>query len=714
MNEPPRTSRRIVAFDAFEANLAARELRKNGVRLKLQDQPFRVLQALLEKAGEVVTREELQERIWGEDTYVDFDKSLSAAVGKVREALGDSRTRPKYIETIPKVGYRFLGEIEAGGDQPTGETEDRATQKFRWRYWALAAGLAAAILAWSYNDRSSPLEPSGPLRAAPLTAYEGSEDFATFSPDGSQVAFAWDKYDGKGPAVFVKSMGSEEPRPLTGGEIQATNPAWSPDGESIAYITRVGESARCELRLIPPTGGASRTVTSLTCRAGVFDYSSLSWSPDSRLIAYPDKPDVNEPWGLFAADVATHETWRLSDPPAGIFGDDAPSFSRSGDRLAFIRRRSAFSASEVRTVKLDREMKPASASAAVPWRGKQRFWGANSVVWAKDDSGLFLLSGALWRAPAEGGEGEQLVAVGGWLKAASLDTANDRLAFTQQRPDADIWALDRESGDVRPLITSTQLDWFHTISPNGKRVAWTSWRSGFSEVWVCNIDGSNRQRLTQLETQSGAPTWSPDGDWIVFDTRVNGNADLYIVGSRGGPALPLLAGPEDDLQPVWSADGRTLYFTSLRGGDMGIWRIAIESLAARAPEADTDRIEPVVRAAGGSWARVSPDGRFLYHRGGFDDVEDRQRLYRKRLPDGEDVPLAEHVRGFDAAGAAVYFISADAPAIWRLDDESGEPKLLLELEKQGGQVAVSRDEQTILFVQAEPRQADLLLVEGVE
>ena len=705
----------VIRFGPFEANLAARELRKAGVRLKLQDQPFRVLQTLLEKPGEVVTREELQERIWGEDTYVDFDKSLSAAIGKVREALGDSRTRPRYIETIPKVGYRFIGEIDAGPGRPVASIQD-PRRSSPWQRWALAAGLAAAaVLASFYVPRSRPLEQSRPLRAVPLTAYEGAEEFPTFSPDGSQVAFAWNRYDGQGPALYVKSMGSEQPRPLTTGAGSATNPAWSPDGESIAFVTPGEEGARCELKLIPPTGGAIRTLTSLTCRAGAFDYSSLSWSPDSRVIAYPDRPDVDGAWGLSAVDVTTHETWRLTDPPLGIFGDDAPAFSRNGDRLAFLRRNSAFNASEIRTIELRPDMRPTAASSAVPLSGPYPFRGVNSVVWSKDDSTLlFLQGGAVWRAASGGGAATQTLAVGGWLRSASLDPSNGHLAFAQQRPDTDIWRLDRESGETRQLIASTHLDWFQSISPDGRRIAWTSFRSGFSEVWVSDADGSNRQQLTFLESQSGAPTWSPDGDWIVFDTRVNGNGDLYFVDSHGGPARPLLAGPEDDLQPFWSAGDSMLYFTSLRGGDMGTWRKAIDSLEADGPRVGSGKIEPIVRASGGSWARVSPDGRFLYHRGGFNDLEDRRRLYRKQLPDGDDVPIAESSRGFDAAGDAVYFATSEPPAIWRLEPESGKSQLLIRPEKETGQVAVSPDEHTILFTQAEPRQADLLLVEGIE
>src|SRR5262252_5514003 len=105
-------------FDDFEADLRAAELRRGGTRLKLQLQPFQILLALLERPKEVVTREELRQRLWPEDTFVDFDHGLNTAIVKLRDVLGDSASNPKFIETIAKRGYRFLGSPEAVIEQP--------------------------------------------------------------------------------------------------------------------------------------------------------------------------------------------------------------------------------------------------------------------------------------------------------------------------------------------------------------------------------------------------------------------------------------------------------------------------------------------------------------------------------------------------------------------------------------------------------------------
>ena len=108
----PQSNNRVVRFGVFEVDLSAGELRKNGVKLRLQGQPFQVLTLLLERSGEVVTREELQQKLWPSDTFVDFDHSLNTAINKVREALGDSASSPRYVETLARRGYRFIAPVQ--------------------------------------------------------------------------------------------------------------------------------------------------------------------------------------------------------------------------------------------------------------------------------------------------------------------------------------------------------------------------------------------------------------------------------------------------------------------------------------------------------------------------------------------------------------------------------------------------------------------------
>ena len=193
----------IVRFGIFEADLRTGELRKNGVKVKLQEQPFRILDELLARRGELVTREELRERIWGGDTFVDFEHSLNTAVAKLRTALHDSVNSPRFVETLPGRGYRFIAPM-SGRDQAPGPTAAR-NRRFMLVLVFLVA--ATSILVWNISNpsktwlRNPPTATNEkPLAALPLTAFPGFEGSPTFSPDGSQVAFTWngeglDNYD---------------------------------------------------------------------------------------------------------------------------------------------------------------------------------------------------------------------------------------------------------------------------------------------------------------------------------------------------------------------------------------------------------------------------------------------------------------------------------------------------------------------------------------
>src|SRR5712692_1452429 len=120
--EPSTTKSQRIAFDCFEVDLRSGELRKNGHRIRLQAQPFQLLALLVEHPGEVVTREEVCRKLWDAETFVDFDHSLGTAINKIREALGDSAEQPRFVETLPRRGYRFIGET-ATLAQPTAPVE---------------------------------------------------------------------------------------------------------------------------------------------------------------------------------------------------------------------------------------------------------------------------------------------------------------------------------------------------------------------------------------------------------------------------------------------------------------------------------------------------------------------------------------------------------------------------------------------------------------
>jgi len=181
---------RVVRFGMFEADLSKGELRKRGRKVPLQDQPFQVLALLLRQPGELVTREEVQRALWPADTFVEFEHSVNTAIKKLRQALGDSADNPRFIETLPRKGYRFIAPVNGLGAATPAAAPAPARRPFLlWAAAALSVIVAAAAAAWVLSNRVRTPE-TEPV-PVPLTSYPGYELGPSLSPDGSQVAFAW-------------------------------------------------------------------------------------------------------------------------------------------------------------------------------------------------------------------------------------------------------------------------------------------------------------------------------------------------------------------------------------------------------------------------------------------------------------------------------------------------------------------------------------------
>jgi hypothetical protein len=201
----------------------------------------------------MVTREQLQQVLWSADTFVEFEQGVNTAIKKLRQALGDSADNPRFIETLPRKGYRFIAPVE-GPEIPT------ATLAVRWRRLCLplSAGVLVAIAGgwslWLVNRPSkAPAAGSVPV---PLTSYPGFTESPSFSPDGDRVAFAWDGPKQDKSHIYVKLIGKDPPVRLTSDPAEDGSPAWSPDGRWIAFVRTLPED-RGAVFGIPASGEPS-------------------------------------------------------------------------------------------------------------------------------------------------------------------------------------------------------------------------------------------------------------------------------------------------------------------------------------------------------------------------------------------------------------------------------------------------------------------------
>ena len=252
-------SAQIVRFGVFEADLQSGELHKNGFKVPLQSQPFQVFALLLERSGELVTREELRQKVWPEDTFVDFEQALNTAIGKIRIALGDNAENPRFVATLPRRGYRFIGPV----DKATSPTPSTVVSKERLerpvaRWPWIGVGVAALIVLYTIAIwrlvRNAAESRLSSVEVTPLVAPHGMQATPAFSPDGNQVAYTGELEGAKSAGIYTTLIGGEKSLHLTDNPGDCC-PTWSPDSRQIAFVRYSKEGMA--FYVVPALGGTA-------------------------------------------------------------------------------------------------------------------------------------------------------------------------------------------------------------------------------------------------------------------------------------------------------------------------------------------------------------------------------------------------------------------------------------------------------------------------
>jgi Tol biopolymer transport system component/DNA-binding winged helix-turn-helix (wHTH) protein len=710
----------FVRFDQLQVDLSSGDLRKSdGGATRIQQQPLQVLRLLLQAEGRVVTREQLRGALWPEDTFVDFEHGVNTAVKKLRQALEDSVENPKFIETVPKIGYRFLVPVEwvSGSEDkhdphdvlPTSAREATVAQpeprnRLLMTRNALVTGLILAgafASVWLY--RSPLLRSKAPDPSIILAVTSVGEKYSpSLSPDGKQLAFAWNGGTGLHFSIYVKYIGTEEPLRLTKQESVDFNPVWSPDGRYIAFCRiQKGETG---IYIIPALGGAERKVRDTHWEERdfyqvFFYFGRLSWSPDGKLLAFSDRTSSNEPTAIYLLSLGSLSARRLTAP--GFPGDYNPAFSPDGQTLAF--NRGSHGITSIYTLPV------AGGEERRVITGPQYGWG---LAWTPDGrdivfgrAGWLARSGWLWKISARGGEPERL------QFGQEPSIRGNRLVYARQVANLNIWRKQLDSlGSSVPadrFLSSTTMESGPQYSPDGSRIAFESTRSGSYEVWICRSNGSNLSQLTRFNTVTGTPRWSPDGQQIAFDSRAPGNADIFVMDSRGGSVRQLTAEAATDVVPSWSRDGRWIYFASDHSGGWEIWKMP----SAGGPAAQVTR-------HGGYSAFEAPDGKFLY----YTKYPAVPGVWRIPTSGGEETEVIaalepEYWGYWAVVENGIYYLdTTEKPAIAFFDFTTHRTRRVFDLENRpAGEatgLAASPDGETILYTQLDALSRDIVLVEN--
>lgn len=712
--------RPIFHFGVFELNSHTGELRKHGVKLKLQDQPLQVLTLLLEHPGEVVTRSDIQKRLWPENTYVDFDNAINSAIRKLRDALGDSSENPRFVETLARRGYRFIAPLsphvtQVGTVRPSPTPPKVASM--RGQLWWIAGATAIVFIAAGTGlrwwPRSNQASRDAPLPAVPLTGNPGYEAFPTFSPEGTRVAYSWEEPGRAIPNIYVKLIGQGDPIRLTTSTEGDFAPAWSPDGRSIAFLRAHGPHA--EIIVIPSLGGQERELAEISFeakqrlghgRSHEVPPPLLAWSRDGRWLLSLEQNAPHETASITRISVGTGSKRTLTFPSIRTPGDGSLAVSPDGKTLAFARTLGLFER-DVYVVSLSADMLPQGEAKRLTFDNKE----IDGLAWTPDGNNLVFSSKRggrreLWKMSARAASQPVRVTAAGedpWNVAIAKE--GSRLVYAHHFGGGHIWrmALDgAKEEQASRLIASSRLEGHPRYSPDGRRIAFDSSRSGSDEIWVSQADGSHAVQLTALRAWAGSPRWSPDGQEIAFDGNASGNWDIYVINSQGGQPTRLTTSEANEYRPSWSHDGKWIYYCSTRTQHRQIWKIPAGGGA-----------EVQVTKNGGCVGFESADGKDLYY-------TKEQGLWKMPVGGGDEVIVSASLveSEFAPAKRGLYFVEASSSSdtnlsLQVLDFTTRAVKTIGRIPgPTHGEISVSPDEQWILFGKPEREGSELMLIEA--
>jgi len=721
---------------------ALKRLSRGGESMQVEPRIMHVLVCLAGRPGEVVSRPDLMEAVWGE--VVVNEEALTHAISQLRRVFGDDARTPSFIQTIHKTGYRLIapvtgdrvpgkprelggvdtasgaGGVAAGGvtaegvaaaggvtgagaradsGAPAGASERAKRQRQRTRLAVIVAaaipGAMILILAILSRTTSSLSPPPIPLDAVPLTTFGGHEECPALSPDGARIAFSWQGDGGENYDLYVKQRNTEAPLRLTETEGHEFYAAWSPDGADIAYALIATEGSG--IFIVPAIGGSPRKIVDLP-----FGVAGIDWSPDGRHLAYSARPARYVPYRIFLYSFDTGESREMTSAQWACQGDFRPTFSPDGKSIAFVR--------GDRTALQDIFIMPADGGEPERLTSCQHHIGGldfmpdgESIVFSAGPSRAGDLR--LWRLSLKNGSVTWLPTPGHRASRPSVSLRGARLVYEEQDYGSDIEkVIVGEEGEPLTIVASTKHDYGPQYSPGGNYISFISNRSGSPQIWVCDGDGGRCRQLTRFENAYiENPCWAYDERRVAFTAAPGSYTAIYVADVETGEVKRLSTSDRHEMCLGWSRDGEWLYCKSEVDNEWRVWKI----------RADGSEVTDIMEKSVFRLAESADGKRLMYSR------TDTSGVWCTST-DGTNETCLVNEPGIvvpcgwrEGAGGVYYFNLYEGDICMRyMDERTGESVLLSsEADFHAFNIDVAPDGEAVIFDRVEHEGSDLWLVE---
>lgn len=577
-----RKTKQFYVFANFRLDVSEKILLHEGNPVPLTPKVFDTLKVLLENAGHLLEKDELIQKIW-QDRFVE-ESNLTFNIKMLRRALGDNAAHPRFIETVPRRGYRFIAEVKETFQ--ASESNNGAAKAFFQMPEKISAGLPvfkklllpAAIISifgamftvfWFARTKSGE---AAPVLFAPFASEKlstnGKVGQAAVSPDGKNVIYV-NGYGGDRQSVWLRQLES-------GNNVEIIPPsenvyaglAFSPDGNFLYFARRPRNAGgQLDIYRVSIFGGIPNKIVSET-------QGWISLSPDGSRISfvrcyYRD----DEYCSLWVADGADGKNERrLASRPAPLrIGDN--EISPDGKRVAFAAGQSRNAANEFALMEVDIE------TGVERELTTEKFFNIKSLAWLPDKSGLLVTASRIpnknfriWQVSLASGTAEPLTKDSETYAALSLDKEASFLVSTQVKEDFHLQVIEAENPSTKKILADALTA---TFAPDGK-IIFSSKMSGNDEIWSINTSGSGQRQLTNDAADDWKPVVSPDGNLVFFTSNRTGEAHVWRMNADGSlqtkvtkteGGFPLSVSPDGSRVYYHHGIERTLWRASARGGE---------------------------------------------------------------------------------------------------------------------------------------------------